>query len=797
MVLPWKDLDARLDDIYQRSVGDLDEASSEDGETEEEGGKAARQEKTGCIIEDVAERAITVKQLRSLRTFLQYLTKTELLKHTTDHSKKKASHGKLIPWTSLNMYHITNEVIKKVIPHVDPKGEHLDEDRRWYSWVEFVAEEPQPAKIMFSHWWGGRFMDFMQAVDKMTMDRALSIYTPIWICTFANCQFGENFGSKLMDCPFIRTLKTVDLTVLVVDYQAGSLTRTWCGLEVHYTTNNDIDFVLYTSAGRVGSTYVSGGPLVEAVKTWDIRSSEASDPQYRRQILNYVAKVNELEGLKKDADGQMVLDKMGRPCLDGNAKDPSWPNRSNGEQEYAHEANLFKKHAKRFEDLNMMVRLRVMANLGLPKKAKGCEVAEMALRGVTLNQLRVFTVKLEASCPWRDDDEDCPWFERLDVEREGPVEFEHLRIEHVSEWVKELTEERSCSYMELVADGPQKPQYAVTFSSSNFWHERMSAIELFAEAQHLPDSTIFFVEILGVNQHDDDEDAEVCWKSVKTEVEGIICQLSKSSELQEDETINISIGQMIFEVGTDKGIYFASSDGVLACSQAFRSGNWVHGDFDVQVIYRLLKSLLSGADEEEDEDGEVVESNNSYYRGLLRLHQWLAGPVLRRAARNDDVQAIKDICSLPGLRLSSDTMKDNVGRMPLHIAIACRSWSAMTALLEAKMDPNVEDDMKDRPLHYAALAGHAAAAKELVAAGADPWAENCFTENALEVARQSPAAFLGVNTSEVGKILKDATAGIPSKKALGLFRAFVRDQRRPSAAGSGARAARQLSHADS
>ena len=77
------------------------------------------------------------------------------------------------------------------------------------------------------------------------------------------------------------------------------------------------------------------------------------------------------------------------------------------------------------------------------------------------------------------------------------------------------------------------------------------------------------------------------------------------------------------------------------------------------------------------------------------LHQWLAGPVLRRAARtrwqskeresgvgvcgqafrdgstppffhacgrNDDVQAIKDICSLPGLRLSSDTMKDNVGR---------------------------------------------------------------------------------------------------------------------------------------
>ncbi|CAE7291540.1 TERF2IP [Symbiodinium natans] len=702
------------------------------------------------LVQDVADRAITVKQLRNLRTFLQYLTKTELLKHTSEFSKGKGSFGKLIPWTTLNMYHITNEVIKKVIPHVDPKGERLDEHRRWYSWVEFVADDPQPAKIMFSHWWGGRFMDFMQAVDNMTMDRALSIYTPIWVCTFANCQFGENFGSKLMDCPFIRTLKTVDLTVLIVDSQAGSLTRTWCGLEVHYTTNNDIDFVLYTSAGRVGSSYVSGGPLVEAVKSWDIRSSEASDPQYRRQILNYVAKVNELEGLKKDKNGRMVLDSMGRPSLDGDSRDPSWQSRSNGEKEYSHEANLFRKHAKRFEHLNMMVRLRVMANLGLPKKPKGCEVPEMGLRGMTLNQLRVMTAKLEATCPWSADDEDCVWYERLDLESDKPLEYEQLQIQHVKEWVTEMTEERRCSYMELVSDGSQKPQYAITFSESSFWSERMSAIELFAEAQHLPDSTIFFVEILGINSHDDDEDAEVCWKSVKTEVEGIICQLSTRAELQDDE----GLGSLIFEVGTDKGIFFASSGGVLACSQAFRSGNWVHGDFDVQVIYKLLKRLLDDAPDENDGDDELVESDNPTFRGLLRLHQWLAGPVLRRAARNNDVQAIKDICSLPGLRLSGDTMKDNVGRMPLHIAIASRSWPAMTALLEAKADPNVEDDMKDRPLHYAALAGHAEAAKELVAAGADPWAENCFTETALQVARQSPAAFLGVDTAAVRDFLK-------------------------------------------
>ena len=64
----------------------------------------------------------------------------------------------------------------------------------------------------------------------------------------------------------------------------------------------------------------------------------------------------------------------------------------------------------------------------------------------------------------------------LDVEFEGPVEFEHLRIEHVSEWVKELTEERNCSYMELVADGPQKPSLASSISKGSQSEEMHVAV---------------------------------------------------------------------------------------------------------------------------------------------------------------------------------------------------------------------------------------------------------------------------------------------------------------------------------
>ncbi|CAE8697261.1 unnamed protein product, partial [Polarella glacialis] len=63
---------------------------------------------------------------------------------------------------------------------------------------------------------------------------SLSINTCVWICAFANNQFGENFGVYIDECPFIRVLEITDLMVLIVDRGAGSLTRVWCGVELYY-----------------------------------------------------------------------------------------------------------------------------------------------------------------------------------------------------------------------------------------------------------------------------------------------------------------------------------------------------------------------------------------------------------------------------------------------------------------------------------------------------------------------------------------------------------------------------------
>ena len=95
-------------------------------------------------------------------------------------------------------------------------------------------------------------------------------------------QFGEDFGLRLEDSPFCRSIRcTARGTVLVVDRNADSLTRIWCGLELYYTNKLNKSLQLYTSMGQVGVDVFSG-PLVQAVEEWDVCRMEAS-----QAVLSY------------------------------------------------------------------------------------------------------------------------------------------------------------------------------------------------------------------------------------------------------------------------------------------------------------------------------------------------------------------------------------------------------------------------------------------------------------------------------------------------------------------------------
>ena len=193
-------------------------------------------DKATCIPA-IENRAITIQQLRDLRVFLQRLSAVGLL---------KSGSGRRLHWFEVNMYDIA-DIIKKIIGH----------HQRRCSWVEFVSEGPQAPRAIFSHSWIGRFRDFMSVVDRFAHDHSLSASVPIWVCAFANNQFGEDFGLGLRESPFYMAVQASSETVLVVDRDASSLTRIWCGFEVHVTSTMQKPLSVYTSTGKVGKDVTS------------------------------------------------------------------------------------------------------------------------------------------------------------------------------------------------------------------------------------------------------------------------------------------------------------------------------------------------------------------------------------------------------------------------------------------------------------------------------------------------------------------------------------------------------------
>ncbi|CAE7033705.1 anks1b [Symbiodinium natans] len=675
-------------------------------------------------IANLTERAVTVKQLRQLALFLQRLCKALLLKHSTEHSKDNGCYDEYITWFDINMYDITSEVIKKVIPYVNPKiqgARHSKIAQDWCSWSEFVAQRPQPARLMISHWWGGRFRDFMRVIQELCVDEALPGSTPLWVCTFANNQWGEDFGDRLANCPFYRTVAAADMTVLIVDRSAGSLGRVWCGLELYLTIQSQKRLLIYTPSGLVGhsSGRASSGPLIEAIKAWDIRQTNASEDAYRRQILNYIADVDEFQGLQVATDGRLVRD-----------------------------------HG---EDLNMMVRVEVYATVGRSHILRGCRVPRKEHRGVKLGQWRAFTRQAEAS-----------WYQRFGSETHQAdvapsVSFGDADVRMIySSFVQPRISAAKRSYMEVVSDGPQLPKYYVSLSWGTRIADAAAAIDWWAEALHLPDSAVLFVDFLSAGP----EKSEGACDTEPTEhIKGVAfpaadelleCQ-AMLGVLDHDAPEMTSAWRFLeFEFASRNGldIYLACATGALACSCPFADGSWVFGRFDADIGRSMQHVSSRNCRAEARELRAIKDYFESRGHGQAiydqidrRFQRWGAGPVLREAAECDDEEEVKAICMNPSLVINGCSLQGAHSETALHIAAAAGSMEAMRALLRLHADPNAQDQLGETPLHYAALAGQSAAAALLLEAKANILCENSLAQDPLFVAQQNPAGFLGISMS--------------------------------------------------
>eukprot|EP00435_Cladocopium_sp_Y103_P062751 s510_g24.t1 len=676
---------------------------------------------------------------------------------------QNCNYDQWLEWQALNLYDITDEVIKKYILYHDRKWGVDESDpiiQKRYSWAELVSAEPQRPQLMISHWWGGRFSDFMTTVDTVVSDRALSICTSLWVCTFANNQFGESFGSEIIHTPFVRAIESAEATILIVDRDAGSLTRSWC-LELHCTILREKELQLYTSTGMVGSAAVSSGPLVDAISRWDVRKSHAAETAYKRQIMNFIAEVPETCGLQTDDAGNLHVN--GRPQL-AKAEDCDCGN-----------WGILSSHSDAFEALNMDVRVSVLGRIGQRKKITGCSIPYVGHRGITLGQLRTFArkarrqvAKLHPKTPW-----------------------DHFTVAQICELE---TEKQRCSYVELVADGPQIPDYCVNYQFGMFFSD-----EWFAEALLLKDT----VDLRAC-----------CYENDSLTVDRAQCEchsflITAGSICKENQAVPCSLEPMAepfsmsrawrlysLECATRLGqdVYVACNTGVMACTKLFPNGHSKFGAMDPRVtetwstvrcdrwwqsyrsycfylfhalryssisraripratketMFHLNISRVSCSSEECAKD-ILYFINNTYgscgqVKLKRRMQRWAACHLVPFAASGVanclQQTTLEELLTLPGFSIHSELAKCSLGQSSLHEAVAADSIEAAKLLLAHGCLLNATDSMQETPLHYAAIRGNAEMIELLVDARADLHMESKYGENAWDVAKQGVAAFL-------------------------------------------------------
>jgi len=685
-------------------------------------------------IADVENRAMTIQQLRDLLVFVKRLCKTRLLRDAS---------GVPLSIYDVNMYHLADLVLRPAIRWVEEQRGTREE----YSWVEFVARrEEQAPDIMFSHSWAGRFIDFMSVVNQLAANRQLPGRVAIWICTFANNQFGENFGPSLLSCPFYKAVAATKSVVLVVDRDANSLQRIWCGFELHTTLLCDKPLDLYTAAGHVGVT-VTSGPLVEAIEVWDVTRMEASQDSDRRQILNFFCGGEESEraGLKTDAAGELELVNGWQKQLHDVETNPEAPRRQDGREEYAHEASLLSKHSGTFDALNQAVRQKVLIAAQAPAKRAedqaGSAVPRMEERGITLGELRILVKNMKAKAL----SEGLDWksFTCGDVAEKMLPRMEKSQVHRVS-WSR-------------CADYFIDEVWGANFADS------MAVVEWFASAQHLTDSTMFFNTMFCI-QPSEIGSITLDWDASVTEVikncNGYLTLLPKGADMivRSNRMFQLHI---CFE--NNIPVFLGCSTGVLSCTTAFPDGSQEFGVFDHEIAAIIHKAdwrLAQSANKEaEQRYRDFVERGRRGFPGFqARLARTVVGPLLRRFVLQDSSEdaliAMQEICDGPSFNINSPCLLSAQGETALHIAAAANNISAMTLLLKMAADPNAEDVVLETPLHYAAMAGATGAVWILLQAGGMAFAESGFAETPLDVAQESPAAFLGKDTSKVQTLLQ-------------------------------------------
>jgi len=707
---------------------------------------------------------MSLRQLRELQAFCTRLCKAGILKYPDDDFNKKLDRGgRRVKWTQLTQHEICNLIIKKIIPRENS-----------CSWAEVVADgKPQTRDFFCSHNWGECFRDFMVSIEAHAKERGVALEDTYWICVYANNQHNVELGLTLQESPFYSALKGSKTTLLLLDKTAEALLRLWCVFELHATLVKEKQpLELWTPLGKVGSGLVSSGPVVQALNRIDTCRAKATNPVDQRQILNHIADVGETTGIKilENDNGKMLNQDL------------------DIHKEGVYEQALIKQHKSKFEDLNKEIinsvtdaldpdrlqHLRTRNDMEFKEMKAKIYVNDGCKRGITLKQLRDFHQKIKC------DFENNP--ARLAVDGKGPWTYDTADIYAIQKlYIDGPTKQAGCSFMELISDEEQRPEYHVIYGSQITFKDFMAALEWHAEARQLPDSAVYFFVPFMLDPDDADRPKDTKFHRKRPCTREVLEQHAIGVIMLVDAQANVlerSIPAWEAHQGISRGLCFdlAAASGALATTKPFANNAWEFGDFDASLARLVLKFdvVNTKAGQEGDKEkflGEIAgmklgagaplpssDENYNFRRLNTRLRQKVAGPMLRDAGFTGDIDVIKEVLlACPNLSFGSESLKGTLGETAVHTAAASGHTNVIRLLLTLKAVVDPIDIMGGTPLHYAAMAGQAETARLLLEQGADPEVENFDAETPLCVAKLSPAYFLPIDMQSVVEVLEKAS----------------------------------------
>jgi hypothetical protein len=693
------------------------------------------------------ENGITLVQLRSLQDFLKRLCKMGLLRHTSSFSKQEGTHGKAIGWTIINMHNISDEVVKKLIP----------EDKSC-SWSQIVSKQIQRPKVYVSHNWSEPFRDFMKALELYQASTEVGIHDAFFICTFANNQWKVDLGRTLKTSPFYLALEVAQCVLLMLDKTGSALERVWCVFELKTVLEMEKPLRISTPLGVVGDRDMSTLQVMEVLKSVDIRKAQATNLVDHRQICNNIAGLPEEEGLTVNEHGKKFL--VGEEKATGKV------------QNFKYEEELMSKHSERFVKVNTYI--QSYADKGTKSTqastTEGCVVADKACRALTLAQMRMMARKARN---YFEAEERAEWRAQNNVEDWTQLTLIHIMNPFLKEYVALSKKD---SYMECVADGPQKPEFMLTEAFQMKLADFMSALEWHAEARGLPASTTYW--FLPTAMLREEADAFIQQQTLSPSAVGMPYYQGQLVILEESAQIltrALPCLEMLGIIQERRSIDLTCPSGALAVTRPFGEG-WEFGRFDARIAKHLINfditkisgNVVNGCDHAEMTKCRVagIEYKNGmkapewcakYEEFNKRLYEIALGPVLRTAvermaALDDHSLLLRIIDRSKDVSLTSASLHGLHGETALHISAAAGLIQAIEILLQRKANPNQQDYDGETPLHYAATAGQLESVELLLSKGAVASVYSYFMETPAQVAHQNPAAFLGVQTDGVEEL---------------------------------------------